>query len=87
MLNAQFKKIVLHECTKEVYPKTQDAALGPRCPLNQYSGGNTRGNQNHIDFACQFDELLLNKSKLLLLKYKKQGDDDGDVHEAKAHGA
>ncbi len=31
LLNAQFKKIVLHECTKEVYPKTRDAALGPRC--------------------------------------------------------
>ncbi len=41
----------------------------------------------HIELAGQFDESLLNKSKLLSIQYEKHGDDDGDVHEAKAHGA
>ena len=95
LLNAQFKKIVLHECAKEVYPKTRDAALGPRCPLSEMTAEQILAiveamrdeTKIHIEIACQFDESLLNKSKLLFIQYEQQGDDDGDVHVAKAHGA
>ncbi len=34
LLDSEFKKIVLDECTKKLFPKTREAALGLRCKMS-----------------------------------------------------
>ncbi len=95
LLNAQFKKIVLDECTKELLPKTREAALGPPCQLSEMTERQIldigkallADTKVHLKVACQYDESLMSKAKFVLFKPKEDGDNDGDVHVPQAHGS
>ncbi len=94
LLNAKFKKIVMNKCTKELLPKTREAALGPRCQLSEMTEMQIldigkallADTKEQLDVACQYDESLMSKAKYVLFKPENDGDNDGDVHVPQAHG-
>ncbi len=76
LLNAQFKNIVLNECTKELLRKTRDAALETRRPLSDMteeqiyniSKALLADTKVHLKAAWQYDESLMSKARLVPFK-------------------